>query len=253
MTNPTTKTLVLITGANQGIGFGIAEHLIHLKTFHVLIGARSEAKAEAAVKQLQAQTSDAELTAVVIDVTNDLTIAAAAKAVTEKFGHLDLLINNAGIASGTLPDDLTARQEFAAIYDTNVIGAMAVTEAFLPLLRASTYQDRRIVNVSSGLGQIGLALAVDHQSGAKAIPAPAYRASKAALNMLTAVYAANLRDEDILAVPACPGYARTNLTRGQGRKTASEGARIIVRAAIEGDAKTVYGTFVADDIVQYGW
>lgn len=88
-----------------------------------------------------------------LDLTDDASIAAAVQSVTERFGSLDILINSAGVSTGG--SDLGLRDEFRSVFETNVFGAAVLIDLFLPLLRASTYHDRRIVNVTSGAGQSG--------------------------------------------------------------------------------------------------
>ena len=189
-TSTTFKPLVLITGANQGLGYAAAQNLASTNNYRVLIGSRSLAKAEDAIRQLRAEAANkidgSTLVPVVLDVANDDSIAAAAKSISDKFGSLDILINNAGIA--TSPDtNVSLRDDYHAVFGTNVFGVAVIIDCFLPLLRASSYHDRRIVNVTSGLGQMGVAYSTVSHYSAKAFALPIYRSSKAALNMLTAV------------------------------------------------------------------
>ncbi|KAI1104960.1 hypothetical protein F4804DRAFT_305575 [Jackrogersella minutella] len=244
------KALVLITGANQGIGFAIAKQFASLGKYHVLVSARSTSNAEAAIQEIQKESSDAALTPITLDVTDDASIAAAAKNVTDQFGHIDILINNAGV--GLAPGATTVREQFRQIFEVNVFGVVAVTDAFLPLLKASTYSDRRIVNVTSGLGLISMAGKKGYAFNANAWYAPDYRSSKAALNMITAAQSVKFASDKIAVVSAAPGMCRTKFTGGQGRKEASDGAKVIVRAATEGNPEEVSGTYVCDEASD-GW
>ncbi|PWY80672.1 short-chain dehydrogenase [Aspergillus heteromorphus CBS 117.55] len=250
---PSPKAIVLITGANQGIGFATAQQLASTSNFHVLVGARSALKAQAAVKELESvAVNKSALTPITIDVTDDASIAAAAKSVSDEFGRLDILINNAGIAQA--PDtNGTLREQYRQIFDVNVFGVAVVMDAFLPLLRASTYPDRRIVNVTSGQGLISRAGKKGHPSNAKAYFIPDYRSSKSAVNMITAAYSVNLEDEKIAVIAAAPGYCRTSLTDGKGAKEATDGAKVIVRAASEGDPGELSGKYIADESWSFGW
>lgn len=187
----------------------------------------------------------------VLDLTDDESIAAAVRLVGDRFGSFDILINCAGVSGA--PDDAGVRDGFRAVFETNLFGAAVLIDSCLPLLRASSYPDRRIVNVTSGAGQIGLALGPDERYNAKGIPSPAYRSSKLALNMITAVYAMTLGDEGITAAVAAPGPTRTRFSSGRGEKDVHEGARAIIRAATTGDPITMNGSFVADELTEYGW
>ncbi|KAL4992935.1 putative short-chain dehydrogenase [Aspergillus recurvatus] len=249
------KPLVLITGANQGIGFAAAQILASTGKYHLLIGARSQPKAEAAVQQLLSLAAAAAATPLVIDVADDASILAAAKLVTDRFGSLDILINNAGISGQPEQPGLTLREKFHQVFDVNVFGVAAVTAAFLPLLRASKYHDRRIVNVTTGLGHIGMALSPTSDYNIKAWALPVYRSSKTALNMITAVDAVTLAEEGISAILAAPGFTRTNFTGGHGVKDASEGAKEIVRAATEGNPGDLVGKVVDAEhtLEEFGW
>ncbi|KAI1496918.1 short-chain dehydrogenase [Biscogniauxia marginata] len=251
MASATSKTLVLITGANQGIGFETARHLVNNGKFHVLLGARSMAKAKEATRKLES----VDVTPVVLDVADDTSVATAVKFVTERFGRLDILINNAGITKSSNPNTST-RENYRAVFDVNIFGVAVVTDAFLPLLRASKYPDRRIVNVTTGLAQFGVAHSSESPFGVKKTPGlHVYRASKAALHMLTAESAVTLASEGITVTLASPGYCRTNFTHNQGFKDADAGAMVIVRAAIEGDSQKLLGTIVCDEcsVEEFGW
>ena len=249
------KALVLITGANQGIGFSIAQQLASSGKYHVLLGSRSSSKADAAIQQLlvdnQYPIAAAAVSPISIDVSDDNSILDAAKAIKEKHGSLDILINNAGVSSG--PPGLSIRDNFRAVFEANVFGVAVVIDAFLPLLKASKFHDRRIVNVSSGQGRIGMAVARPSAAHAKTYGVPQYRSSKSAVNMLTAVNSALLAEEGIAVVAAAPGYCRTSMNGGQGTKDAADGAKVICRAATEGNPEELNGTLVADEHAQFGW
>jgi NAD(P)-dependent dehydrogenase (short-subunit alcohol dehydrogenase family) len=226
------KPIALITGANKGIGFETARQL-GKRGYRVIVTARDPGRIEEAAKKLQAEGFDA--TAVVLDVTKPQAAREAAKTVEIKFGQIDVLINNAGIAlerAGVIDADL---EKFRATYETNVIGVVAVTQAFLPLLKKS--KAGRIVNVSSGLGS--LALRQDPQSMYAQVMAAAYNSSKSALNMLSVILAQELAGTAIKVNIADPGYTATDINGNQGTQTVQEGTQAIVRlATLDADGPT---------------
>ncbi|KAJ5817609.1 Short-chain dehydrogenase/reductase SDR [Penicillium robsamsonii] len=249
-----TRPLILITGANQGLGFATAQQLASTGKYNLLIGARSQEEAEEAIKQLQESSIDSSLTPIVVDLDQDESIAAAAKFIEERFGSLNILINNAGINRSSDPN-VTLRETYRAVFETNVFGVAVMNATFILILRASKYHDRRIVNVTSGLGQIGIAYSPTSEYSAKIWELPVYRSSKLAINIINAVDAVSLKKENILSVLAAPGFCRTNFWGGNGVKSANEGAQPIVRAAIEGTSKELFGKLVDDEntLVEFQW
>lgn len=146
------KTAALITGANKGIGYQTARQLGQ-RGMTVLLGARDAERGAAAEATLREEGIDAH--AVALDVSSDESVAAAARRIDEEFGHLDVLVNNAGIPTSTrrraLPSE-TDLDDMRAVNETNVFGVARVINALLPLLRRSS--PGRIVNVSSEVGSI---------------------------------------------------------------------------------------------------
>jgi NAD(P)-dependent dehydrogenase (short-subunit alcohol dehydrogenase family) len=239
------KPVALITGANQGIGLQIAKELA-AKNFTVLVGSRDYARGEEAAK-----TVDGDAHPLQLDVTDQASIAAAAERVRNEFGRLDVLINNAAIsntglrpgipieeyAKSTRPSTVSL-DEMRAVFETNVFGVVAVTQAMLPLLRESAAA--RIVNVSSGVGS--LTRNSDPAYPYRPIFGPVYPASKTALNAVTLAMAIELESTAIKVNAACPGFTKTNLNNYTGTQTVEEGAREPVRLALLGsDGPT--GTF----------
>jgi NAD(P)-dependent dehydrogenase (short-subunit alcohol dehydrogenase family) len=216
-------TTTLITGANRGLGYETARRLIEAG-HTVYIGARDPERGKQAAADLGAHY-------LTLDVTSDESVDAAAEQLAAEAGQLDVLINNAGIP-GPRKDarDLTA-DDFHQVFDLNVYGPVRMIRRFLPLLERS---DRPVVvNVSSGLGSIATAVDPDAVSTVPVwVPAPAYGASKAALNMLTVQYARQLPDLRINTVD--PGYTATDFNGRSGYQTVEEGAEIIVRLATIG-------------------
>ena len=216
-----TSTIALVTGANKGIGKEIARQLGVLG-MTVLVAARDEGRVRDAARELTADGIDAR--PLVLDVTDEESIAAAAKQVERDFGRLDVLVNNAGILT-----DLAgaSTEDFLRTYRTNVVGVVNVTNAMLPLLRRGS--DARVVNVSSELGSV--ARLADPTSQQASIPFYAYNSSKAALNAVTAMFANAVRGEGIKVNAVCPGYCATDMNDHQGVRTATQGASVAVRFA----------------------
>jgi NAD(P)-dependent dehydrogenase (short-subunit alcohol dehydrogenase family) len=236
--------IALITGANKGIGFEIARGL-GSKKIVVLIGARDEARGNEAAAKLKGEGIDAR--SVTLDVTNRETIGQAAKWIEDQFGVLDILVNNAGIGEwGPKPSeaDLAKVRE---VYDTNLFGPMAVTQAMLPLLRRSKHG--RIVNVSSSLGS--LSMANDPQSPISQFLALGYNTSKTALNSMTVQFANELRGTPVKVNAVCPGYCATDINGHSGPCTAAQGAIAPVRYATLGDDGPSGGVFDEDGPVAW--
>jgi NAD(P)-dependent dehydrogenase (short-subunit alcohol dehydrogenase family) len=223
-----TRKVALITGANKGIGFEVARQLGE-RGAHVLIGARDEGRGKAAVEQLTSQNIIA--TYLPLDVADSTSIKNAATRISEEFGKLDILVNNAGISGniGTSPSqtDIDAMRQ---VYETNVFGAVDVTIAMIPLLRLA--DQARIVNVSSSLGSITMAL--DPNDMFYGINSLQYQSSKAALNAITVEFAKELESEGIKVNAACPGFVDTDFNGHRGTKSAKQAATIIVRLSTLG-------------------
>jgi NAD(P)-dependent dehydrogenase (short-subunit alcohol dehydrogenase family) len=230
--------VALVTGANKGIGLGIARGLGALG-MTVLVGARDRERGEAAASALRKEGADARWIA--IDVTDARSIAAAASAIAEEHGKLDVLVNNAGIGRGPTPPSEESPAVAREIFDTNYFGVLAVTIAMMPLLRRAPAA--RIVNMSSTLGS--LALASDPTTPIAQAVYPAYSSSKSALNAFTVRLANELRDTTIKVNSACPGYVATDLNGHQGVRTVEEGAAIAIKLATL-DARGPTGGFYND-------
>ena len=190
------NSVALVTGANKGIGKEIARQLA-AAGLAVYVGSRDAARGARTVEQIG---SDARL--LVLDVTDTASIADAARQVHS----LDILVNNAGISGDGKTADHEDLGTFRRIYETNVFGVVAVTNAFLPALQRSAHP--RIVNISSGTGS--LAWATGPQFPHRGTHA-AYRSSKTALNALTVYYAHSLADDGIKVNALAPGLRRTDL------------------------------------------
>jgi len=241
--NADNRRISLVTGANKGIGLEVARQLG--KAGHrVLLGARDASRGAEAVKTLAGEGIDARFVAV--DLTDASSLAAAAADVERQEGHLDVLVNNAGIVVQGDGTPGTANLEAVRrTFDTNFFGTLAATQAFLPLLKKSA--SGRIVNVSSGLGSI--TLNGDPSWDYAAVKMIGYNGSKAALNMLTVQLAAELAGDGIKVNAADPGYTATDLNGNSGHQSIAEGAAETVRLALLPDDGPT-GTYSSNEGIQ---
>jgi NAD(P)-dependent dehydrogenase (short-subunit alcohol dehydrogenase family) len=228
--------IALISGANKGIGYEIARGL-GAKKIKVLVGARDEARGRAAAEKLKAEGADARF--VQLDVTDRATIQRAAQWIEKEFGRLDILVNNAGIGEwGAKPSDIDLAK-VREVYDTNLFGPIAMTQAMLPLLRKSKHG--RIVNVSSSLGS--LTLSSDLTSPFADFLALGYNTSKSALNSMTIQFAKELRNTPIKVNAICPGYCATDINGNSGPRSAAQGAVAAIEYATIGEEGPTGGYF----------
>jgi NAD(P)-dependent dehydrogenase (short-subunit alcohol dehydrogenase family) len=212
-------TITFITGANKSLGYETARRLTELGQT-VILGARDPERGAAAAGRLGVRF-------VQIDVTDEGSVAAAAADVEAHEGHVDVLVNNAGVVgSHAKAGDLTG-DDALFVFDTNVASIVRVTHAFLPLLRRS--QAPAVINVSSGMGS--QALTHDPDRVESTIASPLYTASKAAVTMLTTQYAKAM--PEIRFNAADPGYTATDFNRHSGTQTVTEGTDAIVTLATE--------------------
>lgn len=241
------KPVALITGANQGIGLQIARELA-ANGYTVLVGSRNFERGEEAAKSI-----GADARALQLDVTDQASITAAAERIRIELGRLDLLVNNAAISHAGRPGrslaeilqssraSVASLDEVRAVFETNVFGVIAVTQAMLPLLREAPAG--RIVNVTSGVGSLTLNAdpSYPYRSGFGVV----YAASKTALNAITLSFAIELESTNIKVNAAGPGFTATALNNFEGIETVEQGARNPVRVALDVNGPT--GTFTSAD------
>jgi NAD(P)-dependent dehydrogenase (short-subunit alcohol dehydrogenase family) len=237
-----TTRIALVTGANRGLGYAVARRLgVHGLT--VLASARTPDKAAHAAAELRGHGVWAH--PVTLDVLSRDSVARAAEHVERTFGRLDVLVNNAGILPEAFAPEAAQPLDlglFEAAYATNVFGAVAVTQAFLPLLRRS--DDGRIVNVSSTMGSLSDQL--DPASPYFGLVLPAYQSSKAALNALTVSLSKALAGTSVTVNSVCPGWVQTDLggpdNRAAAPTPAAEAAEVVAGLAVTAEPRT--GSFV---------
>jgi NAD(P)-dependent dehydrogenase (short-subunit alcohol dehydrogenase family) len=212
----------VVTGANKGIGKHIARQLASAG-LTVYVGSRDAERGRAAVAEIGAGTR-----LLILDVTDAASIAASASQVDE----LDILVNNAGIGDDPRPAPDSDVDGFRHIYETNVFGVVAVTNAFLPVLRRSPHP--RIVNISSGTGSLAWSTSPSARFAFAAGGAAAYRSSKTALNAVTVFYAQALAAEGFKVNALAPGLRSTDLNASAAANGGdpAEGAAGAVRLAL---------------------
>lgn len=219
------QKVALITGANKGIGREVARRLAR-EGMTVLVGARDRGRGESAVAKLREAAPAVHL--VVLDVADETSVRHAGDEIRERFGRLDVLVNNAGGAIGSARPSQQSLSAFRELLALNAIGPLAVIQACLPLLRQSPAA--RIVNVSTSLSS--LSVGADPESRLSPFADYfGYFASKTALNAVTVGVANELRSQGAKVNAACPGYVATDLNGHRGVRTVEQGAEIILRLA----------------------
>lgn len=220
------KKVVLVTGANRGIGKEIAQQLAE-QDWQVIVAARKFVAAEEVANQIGHSA-----VALQLDVSDEQSVKQAAEAVTQKFNRLDVLINNAGIMGNdsALSFDL---DQIASTMNTNFTGPIRTAKYFMPLLKINT--DARIINMSSGMGEIN-----SLYTGGYA----AYRLSKTSLNAFTILLSAELRNTNIKVFAMCPGWVQTDMGGKGAPRTVAKGAETAVWLASDQNASS--GKFYRD-------
>jgi NAD(P)-dependent dehydrogenase (short-subunit alcohol dehydrogenase family) len=202
------ERVALVSGGNRGIGREVARRLAE-EGYRVVIGSRDPDRGEEVARELGSGVAARQL-----DVTDEESIERCIESVAGELGRLDVLVNSAGITGGgwsTNAYDVDL-DEVRHTLETNLYGAWRLTQAALPLMRENRYG--RIVNISSGMGQLA-------DMGGHA---PAYRLSKTGLNALTRMLTAELEGENILVNSCCPGWVRTDMGGPGARRSVEEGA-----------------------------
>jgi NAD(P)-dependent dehydrogenase (short-subunit alcohol dehydrogenase family) len=212
------RRVALVSGANRGIGLEVVRQLGKLGMIAVL-GSRDPDKGATAAGRLA--SAGVEAPVVALDVTDAGSIASAVADVVERFGRIDVLVNNAGIALDGSRSPVSSVLEVspqivARTLDANTLGPLRLIQAVVPAMRARGYG--RIVNVSSGLGQIS------GMGGSW----PGYRMSKAALNALTRIVAAEVGSANIKVNAVSPGWVRTDMGGQEAPRSVAQGADTIV-------------------------
>lgn len=232
--------VALVSGANTGVGFQIAKALVE-NGYIVYAGSRDPQKGEMAAEQLGESAI-----AIQLDITDNESINAAVQKIEREYGYLTLLVNNAAISHAgepgrTMEEVLGSQRasivpisELKTVWETNVFGTLAVTQAFLPLLHKA--QGARIVTVSSALGSLGINANPEnpYRSNFDAV----YGASKTALNGIFLSLAIDLENTGIKVHLVSPGFTATALNNFQGTDSVEEGSIEPIRVALAEDLPT---------------
>ncbi|MDQ3881736.1 MAG: SDR family oxidoreductase [Thermoproteota archaeon] len=256
MSTSQSKKVALVTGGNRGIGFAISKQLA-LQGISVIIGSRDIRQGEAAAKSIAPSptqgasttttttTTTTTVSAFELDVTDQDSVDKLTSTIHSKFGKLDILVNNAGVLldeTNNLPSK-TDLEIVKATLETNLIGVWRLCQSFVPMMKKNKYG--RIVNVSSGAGALDTI-----QQG---LYAPAYSLSKSSLNVLTIMFANELRREaaNILVNAVDPGWVRTDMGGPTASRSAEEGADTAVWLATLPDRGPTGGFFYDRKMIEW--
>ena len=220
------QKVILITGANRGIGKEIAKQMAK-KDWQVIVSARDYSKAVQVATEIGTNAWPAQ-----VDVRDEDSISEAASIIDKKFGKLDVLVNNAGVIGNRAILDFDLSQ-ISSVMDANVMGPIRTSKYFMPLLKRS--EDARIVNISSGMGEMA---SLKHGGYG------AYRLSKATLNSFSMLLAAELSHTNVKVFSMCPGWVRTDMGGEGATRSVEKGAETAVWLATE--SRVVSGKFYRD-------
>jgi NAD(P)-dependent dehydrogenase (short-subunit alcohol dehydrogenase family) len=223
--------VAVVTGGNRGLGLEACRQLARAGA-KVILASRDPEKGEAAASTLRGEGLD--VTAYPLNVTDAASIGRLAAFIEQKLGRLDILVNNAGVfMDSSDADEASVLRSDPAIvrrtFETNTLGPMMVAQALIPLMHGNG----RVVNVSSGMGQL------DEMEGGF----PGYRLSKAALNALTRILADELKDTGVKVNSVCPGWVRTDIGGPNAPRTPEQGVETIVWLARLPDSGPTGGFF----------
>ena len=224
------KKIAVVTGANRGIGLEICRQLA-AKKFKVIMTSRDQTKGKAALEKIAKGNPDVEFFPLEVSSLPD--IQALKKHLQEKYGHIDVLINNAGVFLDSAGESILKvnPELILKTFQTNVFGPLFLSRELAPLMK----KGGRIINLSSGMGQLS-----DMGAGY-----PAYRLSKTSLNAVTRILAAELGPQKISVNSMCPGWVKTDMGGPQAERPVEQGADTAVWLAEDADAELT-GKFFRD-------
>lgn len=231
--NTSAEKVALVTGGNKGIGFELVRQLAK-NGVRVILTARDTQRGKAAQAKLQAEGLTVDF--LPLDVTQPASMDSAVKTLEERYGKLDILVNNAGILPDEEMSGLTVpAQTVREVFETNTLGPLQLSQKLTPLLKKG--QQARIMNISSGLGQLN-----DMEGGY-----PAYRISKTSLNAVTRILAAELSPYNISVNAVCPGWVRTDMG-GAGATRSPEESMAGILPVLLSESNAVNGQLLRDGV-----
>lgn len=229
--------IAIVTGGNRGLGFETCRQLA-AKGYEVILTCRDPEQGKAAVQELLKENPDCHVISHELDVCDASSVRKLDLFVRKRFGRADVLVNNAGVqldrredGSPTMHISEVDLDKVRTTMETNLFGPLLMSRQFLPLMKEKHYG--RIVNVSSGLGQLSYM-----GSGYTG-----YRLSKAALNALTCIVSDEVKSSNVLVNAACPGWVRTDMGGPKAARSPEEGADTIVWLATLADGGPTGGFF----------
>ena len=235
------KPVAVVTGSNRGMGLTSCQALAQ-QGFHVLLTSRDLESGKSAAKVLSDQGLSVE--AVKLEMTSQSDIDSLANYLRDTHGRVDVLINNAGILiDGDINNPTSICEADAEVIrktlEINTIAPVMLIKALLPLMQQAGYG--RIINISSGMGQLS-DMGGQH---------PGYRISKTALNAVTAIFAAELKDSGITINAVCPGWVRTDMGGGNADRSPEEGVDTTVWLATSSDNSQTGGFYRDRKIIDW--
>ncbi|CAI7662337.1 unnamed protein product [Penicillium glandicola] len=252
--------IIVITGANTGIGLETVKALYHSdQHYHIFLGGRNLEKAQLACQDVTTEASQSTVEPFLVDVESDESIEAAFDQIAAKYDRVDCLINNAGTAlDGYIDKGMSAREAWNKSWDVNVTGAHIMTIKFLPLLLKS--QDPRLLFITSGLSSLQASSDLENPRNAfapaglpKALPFVGYRSTKAGLNMMMVEWSKALKNDGVKVWAVAPGLLATSLGGNPEllKKLGAQDPKIgggIIRRVVEGDRDEDSGKVVREYI-----
>ena len=248
------KLVILVTDGNQNLDHETLKILARINEYNIVVVVRTQSKIEKIIKIIAAETSNSDLTSMIIDLNNDDIIFDAVKIVEKKFNHLNVLVNNAEINRSS-KFNVILRENFRVVFEINVFDVTVMNHIFLFLIRKSIYFQRRIVTIISDLKMFDVVLTESSLYNVWNYKFLVYRSSKSVVNIIFVVDMIAFREKNIANVLVESEYCWTIFEEFQNHKNVDENKKIIARAAVERDNKDLFLKIIDDESkhVQFNW